>query len=482
MYNELHEECGLFGICGKTGEEDVASLSYYALYALQHRGQESCGIAVNDDGLITAYRDAGLVNEVFGAETLKKLGRGKMAIGHVRYGTTGNDARLNAQPLVINHVKGRMALAHNGNLTNDAQLREELELAGSIFHSTSDSEVIAYIITKERLSAPSIEAAVSKAMCRLKGAYSLVILSPTKLIAVRDPMGFRPLCIGRMGESYVFASESCALMSIGATFVRDVLPGEIVVADANGLRSITEHCNTQKTSLCVFELIYFARPDSVIDGSSVQTARQRAGTFLALEHPVQADVVVGVPDSGIDAAIGYARQSGIPYGVGFIKNKYIGRTFIQPTQAGREDQVRIKLNPIAATVTGKRVVLIDDSIVRGTTSARIVRLLREAGAQEVHLRSSAPKFLYPCYYGTDIDSQEKLIAWNHTEEEMKEMLGVDSIGFLSASNVTKLADHTSLGFCAACFTGEYPCETPKQRGKNKFDAKIGSNTEQGAAV
>lgn len=482
MYNELHEECGLFGIYSKSGGEDVASPAYYALYALQHRGQESCGIAVNDDGLITAYRDAGLVNEVFHTDTLKKLGRGKMAIGHVRYGTTGNDARLNAQPLVINHVKGRMALAHNGNLTNDAQLREELELAGSIFHSTSDSEVIAYIVTKERLSAPSIEAAVSKAMYRLKGAYSLVILSPTKLIAVRDPMGFRPLCIGRLGESHVFASESCALMSIGASFVRDVLPGEIVVVDANGLRSITEHCNTQKTSLCVFELIYFARPDSVIDGSSVQTARQRAGAFLALEHPVQADVVVGVPDSGIDAAIGYARQSGIPYGIGFIKNKYIGRTFIQPTQAGREDQVRIKLNPIAATVAGKRVVLIDDSIVRGTTSARIVRLLREAGAKEVHLRSSAPKFLYPCYYGTDIDSQEKLIAWNHTEEEMKEMLGVDTIGFLSASNVTKLADHTSLGFCAACFTGEYPSETPKQRGKNKFDVKIGAVTEQGAAV
>ena len=481
MYNELHEECGLFGIYSKYGEDDVASLAYYALYALQHRGQESCGIAVNDDGLITAYRDAGLVHEVFQQEALRKLGRGKMAIGHVRYGTTGNDARLNAQPLVVNHVKGCMALAHNGNLTNDAQLREELELAGSIFHSTSDSEVIAYIVTKERLNAPSIEAAVSKAMYRLKGAYSLVILSPTKLIAVRDPMGIRPLCIGRLGDSYVFASESCALSSIGATFVRDVLPGEIVVADANGIRSITEHCNTQKTSLCVFELIYFARPDSVIDGSSVQTARQRAGAILALEHPVQADVVVGVPDSGIDAAMGYARQSGIPYGIGFIKNKYIGRTFIQPTQAGREDQVRIKLNPIAATVAGKRVVLIDDSIVRGTTSARIVRLLREAGAIEVHLRSSAPKFLYPCYYGTDIDSQEKLIAWNHTEEEMKEMLGVDSIGFLSAGNVTKLADHTSLGFCTACFTGAYPSETPKQRGKNKFDVKIGT-TEQGAAV
>ncbi|MEL7610501.1 MAG: amidophosphoribosyltransferase [Bacillota bacterium] len=473
MFNHLHEECGVFGVFSANRQTDVVSDTYYALYALQHRGQESCGIAVNDGGLISVHRDRGLVNEVFDADALAKLGKGTHAIGHVRYGTTGNDPRLNAQPLVVNHVKGCMALAHNGNLTNDAELREQLELSGSIFHTTSDTEVIAYVVTKERLSAPSIEEAVARAMEKLQGAYSLVILSPSKLIAVRDPSGFRPLCIGVKDGAFMFASESCALSSVGAQFLRDVEPGEIVVADKNGMRSITEHCKSRRTSLCVFEMIYFARPDSVIDGSSVHVARQRAGAFLALEHPVQADVVIGVPDSGIDAAIGYSRQSGIPYGLGFIKNKYIGRTFIQPTQAGREDQVRIKLNTIASTVSGKRVVLIDDSIVRGTTCARIVQLLRDAGATEVHMRSSAPKFLYPCYYGTDIDSQEKLIAWNHTDEEMMEMLNIDSIGFLSTSNVTKLADHTSLGFCTACFTGEYPAETPRKPGKNKYATRIG---------
>lgn len=481
LLDKLHEECGIFGVYMDT-PADVATLAYYALYALQHRGQESCGIAVNDDGLITAYRDAGLVNEVFTHEVLRNLGSGRMAIGHVRYGTTGNDARLNAQPLVVNHVKGRMALAHNGNLTNDAQLREELELSGSIFHTTSDTEVIAYVLTRERLTSASVEEAVSRSMERLCGAYSLVVLSPSKLIAARDPMGFHPLCIGTLKGGYVFASESCALDSIGATFLRDVAPGEIVVADQSGLRSITTHCTGQKTALCTFEFIYFARPDSVIDGSSVHTARQRAGAFLALEHPVQADVVVGVPDSGIDAAVGYARQSGIPYGIGFIKNKYIARTFIEPVQADRENKVRIKLNPVAATVKGKRVVLIDDSIVRGTTSARIVQLLRDAGATQVHMRSSAPKFLYPCYFGTDIDSQEKLFAWNHTDEEMKRLLNVDSLGFLSVNNVTKLADQTNLGFCTACFSGVYPCEPPKTCGKNKYAMKISARrTQEGAA-
>lgn len=472
MLNHLHEECGVFGIYSANEQVDVVSDTYYALYALQHRGQESCGIAVNDGGLISVHRDSGLVNEVFDLDSLQKLGKGTHAIGHVRYGTTGNDPRLNAQPLVVNHVKGCMALAHNGNLTNDAELREQLELNGSIFQTTSDTEVIAYVVTKERLNAPSIEEAVSRAMDKLHGAYSLVILSPSKLIAVRDPSGFRPLCIGVKDDAFMFASESCALASVGAQFLRDVQPGEIVVVDKNGMRSITDHCKGQPTSLCVFEMIYFARPDSVIDGSSVHVARQRAGAFLALEHPVQADVVIGVPDSGIDAAIGYSRQSGIPYGLGFIKNKYIGRTFIQPTQAGREDQVRIKLNTIASTVCGKRVVLIDDSIVRGTTCARIVQLLRDAGATQVHMRSSAPKFLYPCYYGTDIDSQEKLIAWNNTDEQMMKMLDIDSIGFLSTSNVTKLADHTSLGFCTACFTGEYPAQTPQKQGKNKYATRI----------
>lgn len=477
MLEKLHEECGVFGIFSPE-KSDVARAAYYALYALQHRGQESCGIAVNDRGLITAHTDAGLVNEVFTRETLTKLGLGNIAVGHVRYGTTGNDARLNAQPIVINHMKGRMALAHNGNLTNDAELREELELQGSIFHTTSDSEVIAYVITKERLSTSSVEAAVESAMNKLRGAYSIVLMSPQKLVAARDPLGFHPLCMGKKGDSYLFASESCAFSTLGAEFIRDVLPGEIVVVDADGVRSITTHCSDKEPSHCVFELIYFSRPDSVIDGASVHIARQRAGAFLALEHPVQADVVIGVPDSGIDAAIGYAHQSGIPYGMGFIKNKYIGRTFIAPEQSEREELVKIKLSPIANVVSGKRVVLIDDSIVRGTTSACIIKLLRQAGATEVHMRSSAPKFLYPCYFGTDIDSQEHLIAWNYTDSEMVAMLGADSLGFLSPESVTKLSDNPSChGFCTACFTGSYPAEPPKQRGKCKYSRRIGENEE-----
>ena len=344
MFSKLHEECGVFGIYRNDPDVDVVACAYHALYALQHRGQESCGIAINDDGVISGYKDVGLVNEVFTKLVLDRLPRGNIAVAHCRYGTTGNQNRMNAQPLIINHVKGSMALAHNGNLTNAGELREHLELEGAIFHTTSDTEVIAHIITRERIGTPSIEAAVSSAMNKLKGAYSLVISSPQKLIAVRDPQGFRPLCIGKLENSYVFASESCALDSIGATFLRDVEPGEIVIVDKEGLRSIREHCG-EPSALCVFEFIYFARPDSVIDGSCVHVARQRAGAFLALEHPVQADVVIGVPDSGLDAALGYAKQSGIPYDIGFIKNKYIARTFIQPTQKQRETRCASSSTP-----------------------------------------------------------------------------------------------------------------------------------------
>lgn len=477
MFGEIHEECGVFGIYNKN-EIDVAASAYYALFALQHRGQESCGIVVNDDGVFNSYKDIGLVNDVFTKEVLKSLGTGGIAVGHVRYATTGNLSRINAQPLVVNHIKGSMALCHNGNLTNANELRKELELSGSIFHTTNDSEVISYVITKERLTSKSIEEAVCRAMSRLKGAYSLVIMSPTKLIAARDKLGFRPLCIGKIKDSYVFASESCALDSIGATFVRDVVPGEVVIVDENGLRSITEHCSDEQKSLCVFEFIYFARPDSVIEGSSVHIARQRAGSFLALEHSVQADVVIGVPDSGIDAAMGYAKQSGIPYGMGFIKNKYIGRTFIQPTQAAREDSVRIKLNPVPSTVVGKRVILIDDSIVRGTTIARIVKLLRNAGALEVHVRISAPPFLNPCYFGTDIDSRDKLIANQHTIEEIREIVGSDSLGYLSVESVRKLADNTSMHFCTGCFDGNYGVEVPQEQRKNKFEQKISQSGKE----
>ena len=468
----IHEECGVFGI--RTPQTaDVASYAYYALYALQHRGQESAGIVVNDDGVFTSYRDVGLVNEVFPRQRLAELGTGTIAVGHVRYGTTGSDNKRNVQPILVNHFKGRMALAHNGNLTNSQELRRELESRGSIFQTTTDSEVIAYLIVQERLKCGSIEAAVSAAMNRIEGAYSLVLSSPTKLIAVRDPHGFRPLCMGRLKDgAVVFASETCALDAIGAAFERDIRPGEIVVADQDGIRSDTTHCGKAEKRLCVFEFIYFARPDSVIDGSSVHIARQRAGAFLALEHPVQADIVIGVPDSGLDAAMGYARQSGIPYGMGFIKNKYIGRTFISPTQTMRENEVNIKLNPIRSVVEGKRVVLIDDSIVRGTTSRRTIDLLRRAGAKEIHMRVSAPPFVSECYYGTDIDDKNKLIANHHSVEEIAKIIGVDSLGYLSIEDVVKLADNTKGGFCTACFGGGYPTAIPQEGGKDRFECRI----------
>ena len=468
----IHEECGVFGVFSKA-TTDVASYAYYALYALQHRGQESAGIVVNDDGLFTSWRDVGLVSEVFPRERLKSLGTGNIAVGHVRYGTTGSDNKRNVQPILVNHYKGRMALAHNGNLTNSHELRQELESKGSIFHTTTDSEVIAYIIVQERLKAPSIEAAVSASMDKIVGAYSLVISSPTKLIAVRDPNGFRPLCMGKLKDgSVVFASESCGLDAIGAKFERDIRPGEIVVVDKTGIKSDTSHCGKAPKKLCVFEFIYFARPDSVIDGSSVHIARQRAGAFLALEHPVQADIVIGVPDSGLDAAMGYAKQSGIPFGLGFIKNKYIGRTFISPTQDMRENEVNIKLNPIRSVVEGKRVVLIDDSIVRGTTCRRTIDLLRKAGAKEIHMRVSAPPFVSECYYGTDIDDKNKLIANHHTVDEITEIIGVDSLGYLSLDDVVKLADNTECGFCTACFGGGYPTPIPQDCGKDRFECKI----------
>lgn len=475
--SHIHEECGVFGLYCTDPQRSAAATVYSALFALQHRGQESAGMAINDDGVITSHKDVGLVSEVFTPQVMEHMGQGQIAVGHVRYATTGLKSRENAQPLVINHVKGSMVLAHNGNLTNAAELREKLELSGAIFHTTSDTEVIAYTITSQRLHTPSIEEAVAETMDLIQGAYSLVIMSSQKLIAARDPNGFRPLCIGTVEDGYVFASESCALDAIGAKFVRDVEPGEIVVVDKNGLRSITSHCNQCKSSLCVFEFIYFARPDSVMDCASVHEARLRAGAFLALEHPVQADIVIGVPDSGLDAAIGYARQSGIPYGIGFIKNKYIARTFIAPGQKSRQDKVRLKLNPIASVVKGKRVVMIDDSIVRGTTSERIVRLLREAGATEVHVRVSAPPFLHPCYFGTDIDSRDHLIACNHTPEEIAKIIGADSLGYLSVDSVHKLANGCKRTFCDGCFTGHYPVSVPQEREKFRFEQKLSQANE-----
>lgn len=475
----LREECGVFGIYSPSDPSVVRSV-YYGLYALQHRGEASCGIIVNDDGIFRSYKDAGIVNDIFTPAVLKNLGNGNIAIGHVRYGTEDTDARINAQPIVVNHVKGRMALAHNGSLTNSDELRHDLEMRGSIFQTTSDTEVISYIITGERLKAPSIEEAINASMNIIKGAYSLVVMSPTKLIAARDIYGFRPLCYGiRADGSYVVASESCALDAVGAALIRDIEPGEVVVFDKNGVRSITEHCGKAPKKICVFEYIYFARPDSVIDGCSVHEARLRAGAYLSLEHPVAADIVIGVPDSGIDAAIGYSRQSGIPYGLGFIKNKYIGRTLVEQGQKFREDRVRIKLNPVSDTVTGKKIVLIDDSIVRGTTCARIVRLLREAGAAEVHMRVTAPPFINPCYYGTDISSRDSLIACHHTTEEIAEIIGVDSLGYLSIENAKKIAI-TGTGnrlFCTACFDGDYPTDLPVRR-ENKYSKKISEGEKE----
>jgi len=478
--DKLHEECGIFGIFHQ-GDEGVLSPTYHALYALQHRGQESCGIAINRKRVLTCYKDVGLVNDVFSQKVLASLPEGHIAVGHCRYGTSGGTTRDNAQPLLINHKKGQMALCHNGALTNAAQLRENLENMGAIFHTSTDSEVIAYMITGECLNTPtSIEAAVLKAMERLEGAYSIVLMSPSKLIAARDPYGFRPLCMGTLDGDTVFASESCALDAIGATFVRDIEPGEVVKVTSSGIESF-HLARKAPSAMCVFEFIYFARPDSIIEGSSVHEARLRAGAYLALDHPVDADIVIGVPDSGIDAALGYARQSGIPYGVGFIKNRYIGRTFIQPTQKQRADQVRIKLNVLRHTVQGKRVVLIDDSIVRGTTAARIVRLLREAGATQVHMRLSSPPFIKPCYFGTDIDREEVLLANRHTLDEMREIVGVDSLGFLSVDACDKLAAGAKCGFCKGCFTGEYPAAIPEKSGSPAYGRESSARKEEESA-
>ncbi|MCF0143111.1 MAG: amidophosphoribosyltransferase [Parasporobacterium sp.] len=468
----VHEECGVFGAIAPF-EFDIADTVYYGLYALQHRGQESCGIVVNDDGVFASHKDLGLVSEVFTSPVLKSLPRGKAAVGHVRYGTTGATNRNNCQPIEVNHQKGRMAIAHNGNLSNAAELRYQLEMSGGIFHTTSDTETIAYIVTRERLGCGSIEEAVSRAMNTLDGAYSLVLMSAKKLICARDPYGFRPLCFGKTEDGmYVVASESAALRAAGAEFIRDVLPGEIIVFDGESYVSRTEHCGKKDKKLCSFEYIYFARPDSVIDGVSVHSARYRAGQILARNFPADADMVIGVPDSGLDAALGYSRESGLPYEIGLIKNKYIGRTFISPGQSSRVDQVKIKLSAIKEVVAGKRIVLVDDSIVRGTTSARLIKLMRDAGAAEIHMRISAPPFLHPCYYGTDIDSEEHLIANHHSVPEIAEIIGADSLGYLPIEALEEMIGNA--GYCSACFGGEYPTPIPKDTRKDRFEQKLSS--------
>ena len=451
----IHEECGVFGVYDPQG--GCAHSTYYGLYALQHRGQEACGIAVTNNRELSYYKDIGLVGDVFHQEILDEL-NGTMAVGHVRYATTGEGKRENAQPLTLSYVKGTLAVVHNGNLVKTETLREEYEYNGAIFQTTSDTEIIAYTIAKERLTCGSVEEAVNRAIPHLEGAFSLLVLSPRKLVAARDPWGFRPLCIGRKGDAIYFSSESCGLDSVGAEYIREVDPGEIVVVEDGQLRSIRDNCR-DKNHLCIFEYIYFARPDSEIFGQSVHLARRNAGRLLAQEHAVEADLVIGVPDSGLDAAMGYAEESGIPYGEGFVKNRYIGRTFITPDQESREAAVRIKLGALRCQVAGKRVVMIDDSIVRGTTASAIVSLLRSAGATEVHVRISSPEFISPCFFGTDIPNKEKLISCHHSVEEIREIINADSLGFLSLERLHQIApDSACGGFCEGCFSGTYPID------------------------
>ncbi len=467
---KLREECGVFGMYDLDGK-DVAASIYYGLFALQHRGQESCGIAVSETngpkGKVTSYKGMGLVNEVFTGEELEQM-RGDIGVGHVRYSTAGASTRENAQPLVLNYVKGTLALAHNGNLINAPELREELAYSGAIFQTTIDSEVVAYHIARERVKTKNVESAVLNAMKKIKGAYSLVIMSPRKLIGARDPFGFKPLCIGKRDNAYIITSETCALETLGAEYIRDIEPGEVVTITKDGIKSDTSMClPKEQQARCIFEYIYFARPDSHIDGVSVYGSRIKAGRFLAMDSPVEADIVVGVPESGNAAAMGYAMESGIPYGTAFVKNSYVGRTFIKPKQSTRESSVKIKLNVLREAVAGKRVIMIDDSIVRGTTSDRIVKMLRDAGATEVHMRVSSPPFLWPCYFGTDVPAREQLIAYNRSVEEIRQIIGADSLGYLKIDRLKELVN--GLDICEGCFTGRYPMEPPKDDIRGEYD-------------
>lgn len=496
--DEIHEECGVFGAYDLDGGQ-VASSIYYGLFALQHRGQESAGIAVSDTegpkGTVKSCKGMGLVNEVFTQENLETL-QGNIGVGHVRYSTAGASNIANTQPLVLNYVKGTLGLAHNGNLVNALKLRDELAYTGAIFQTTIDSEVIAYLIARERLKVSDVESAVKNAMLKIKGAYSLIVMSPRKLIGARDPFGFRPLILGKRENTYFFASETCALDAVDAEYVRDVLPGEVVTITRDGVFSDTTLCQ-EKHARCIFEYIYFARPDSCLDGVSVYRSRIMAGRILAQTHPVEADLVVGVPDSGNVAAMGFAQETGIPYGTAFVKNSYVGRTFIKPKQSMRESSVKIKLNALREVVDGKRVVMVDDSIVRGTTSARIVNMLREAGATEVHVRISSPPFLHPCYFGTDVPSENQLIAHSRSVEEIRRTIGADSLGYLPAERLHELigeecrgahvccnafgeageqekklsgdACRDIYGYCHACFSGDYPVEPPEEDIRGEFD-------------
>ena len=471
MFNKIKEECGIFGVYSKKPEK-LAYMTCVGLSALQHRGEESCGIAINTDGVISYHKNQGLVSDVFTNEVLDKLPEGNMSIGHVRYSTKATSNKENAQPIVIRHKKGNLAVAHNGNVTNAMELKQELEDNGAIFTTTSDTEVICHIIVKERLKSKSAEEAIANTMKVLKGAYSLVIMTPQKLIACRDPQGFRPLCMGKLGDDIIFASESCALDICGAEFIRDIKPGEIVVVKDGKITSI-EYDTKEKKGMCVFEYIYFARPDSILEGMSVHEFREKTGRWLARQNPVDADIVAAVPDSGVDAALGYSKESKIPYDLVFTKSKYIGRTFIQNTQNKRKKLVALKLNPLKNTIKGKKIVLIDDSIVRGTTLIGIIKTLRKAGAKEIHLRISSPEFIDVCYFGTDIDSKENLIATGRTVEEIRKIIGADTLEYLSIENLKEITKECNMeDFCMGCFTGKYPIEVSGEVKKNKFEEKI----------
>ena len=471
MSENMKEECGIFGVYSKKPEK-LAYMTCVGLSGLQHRGEESCGIAVNTDGVISYHKDQGLVSEVFTNEVLDNLPAGNMSIGHVRYSTTGAAKKENAQPMVIRHKKGNLAVAHNGNITNAMELKQGLEDNGAIFTTTNDTEVICHIIVRERLKAKSTEEAISNTMKVLKGAYSLVIMSPQKLIAARDPQGFKPLCMGKLGEDIIFASESCALDICGAEFIRDVKPGEIIVVKDGEITSI-DYDSKEKKGMCVFEYIYFARPDSILEGMSVHEFREKAGRYLAKQMPVDADIVAAVPDSGVDAALGYSKESKIPYDLVFTKSKYIGRTFIQNTQNKRKKLVALKLNPLKNSIKDKRIVLIDDSIVRGNTLAGIVKTLRKSGAKEVHLRIASPAFIDICYFGTDIDDKESLIANGRSVEEIRQIIGADTLEYLSIENLKEITKDCNMeDFCMGCFTGKYPIEVPKEIKKDRFEEKI----------
>lgn len=468
--DKIHDECGVFGIFGND-TTDIIDETYLALYALQHRGTLGAGIAINDNGNMSVVKGFGVVPEALPEKELSRLKKAKIALGHVRHTTASvaND-RTSIQPLLMRYVNGQLSLALNGALTNYSELREHLHRGGAIFQSNSDIEVIAYIIAQERLETASIEEAVLNAMDKIKGAYSMVMMAPSRLIGVRDPRGFRPLCIGKLGENYIITSESCVFDSLGGEFVRDVEPGEMVVIDDEGVHSYKNNCGG-KTSLCIFEFVYFARPDSVLDGMCVNIARQRAGIELAKEHPVEADMVCAVPDCGIDAAIGYSMQSGIQYGVGLVKNRFIGRAHNNRKKHAQYN-LRIKLNAMKSNVQGKRIVLIDDSIVKGETSKHIVSMLKKAGAKEIHLRISSPPFKYPCYFGTDIDSTDNLIAAHKSIDEMCAEIGADSLGFLSIDGLHRIADECKIDFCDACFSGDYPIEASRQSHEDKYSKKL----------